>query len=85
MKTLIELFDTCQIENVIAALSFVPEKIVFVGFKESMTEKRRNDLAKFFKMHGIEVKLEFEIVGRYDYSAIYEKLNHFTDRRTKKS
>ena len=44
MKTLIELFDVCQIENVIAALSFVPEKIVFVGFKETMTEKRKNDL-----------------------------------------
>ena len=80
MKTLIELFDTCQIENVIAALSFVPGKIVFVGFKENMTEKRRNDLAAFFKMRGIYAELEFEIVGRYDYSAIYKKLNAIIDR-----
>ena len=80
IKTLIELFDTCQIENVIAGLSFLPEKIVFIGFKEAMTEKRRNDLATFFKMSGIDVKLEFEIVGRYDYSAIYEKLNAIIDQ-----
>ena len=41
--TLIELFDSCQIENVIAALRFKPQKIVFVGFKEVMTKKRQND------------------------------------------
>lgn len=80
MKTLIELFDTCQVENVIAGLSFLPEKIVFVGFKEIMTEKRKCDLEKFFKMRGIDIKLEFEIVGRYDYIGIYDKLNSIIDR-----
>ena len=80
MKTLIELFDTCQIENIIAGLSFLPEKIVFVGFKETMTEKRKCDLEKFFKMRGSDIKLEFEIVGRYDYIGIYDKLNSIIDR-----
>ncbi len=80
IKTLIELFDTCQIENVIAGLSFLPEKIVFVGFKETMTEKRKGDLERFFKMRGVDIELEFEIVGRYDYSDICEKLNVIIDR-----
>ena len=75
IKTLIELFDSCQIENVIAGLRFLPQKIVFVSFKEVMTRKRISDLEKFFKIRNIDIVLECEIVGRYDYAAIYNKLN----------
>lgn len=80
IKTLIELFDSCQIENVIAGLRFLPQKIVFVSFKEVMTRKRISDLEKFFKIRNIDIVLECEIVGRYDYAAIYNKLNEIIDR-----
>ena len=33
VKTLIEIFDGCQIENVIAGLRLKPEKIIFIGYK----------------------------------------------------
>ncbi len=79
IKTLIELFDDCQIENVIAGLNFLPEKIVFVGFKETMTRKKTEDLKKFFKIRNFDVALEFEVVGRYDYEFIYNKLNEIID------
>lgn len=80
IKTLIELFDACQIENVIAGLRFLPQKIVFVGFKEVMTKKRISDLEKFFEIRNIDVILEYEIVGRYDYEFIYNKLNDIIDK-----
>lgn len=79
IKTLIELFDTCQIENVIAGLRFVPEKIVFVGFKGVMTKKRTRDMEAFFKMKGISIAFEYEIVGRYDFDFIVDKLNYILD------
>ena len=78
--TLIELFDSCQIENVIAALKFKPQKIVFVGFKEVMTRKRQNDLQRFFKEKGISISLEYEIVGRYDFEHITRTLNNIIDK-----
>ena len=80
IKTLIELFDSCQIENVIAGLRFLPQKIVFVGFKQTMTKKRTDDLERFFAMRGINIDFEYEIVDRYDYDFIYNKLNQIIDR-----
>ena len=80
IKTLIELFDACQIENVIAGLRFLPQKIVFVGFKEVMTKKRISDLERFFELRGLDILFEYEIVGRYDYEFIYNKLNDIIDK-----
>jgi len=80
LKTLIELFDECQLENIIAALSFEPQKIVFVGFSETMKEPPIENLKKFFKMRGLNVKIECELVGRYNFDGICESLNRIIDR-----
>ncbi len=75
IKTIIELFDACQIENVVAGLRFLPEKIVFVGFDEVMKPRKQNALKKFFEMHNMNVEIEFEkIEDRYKYDTIYNKL-----------
>ena len=79
IKTLIELFDFCQVENVIAGLRFAPQKIVFVGFDNIMTRKRRNDLETFFIRRGLDVDVEFAEVDRYSYADIEEKLNKIID------
>ncbi len=80
MTTIIELFDECPIENVISALKFNPQKLVFVGFKETMTKKKIDDLRRFFEARHMEIEIEYEIVGRYDYSSIVDKLNLIIDR-----
>ena len=74
MKTLIELFDECQTNNVIAAIALKPEKVVYIGFKETMTNERITYLENFFKNKGIDISLEFEIVGRFNLEAAEEKL-----------
>lgn len=74
IKTLIELFDDCQIENMIAGLKFEPEKIIFLGFKKTMTAKRKADLEHFLEMRGLNINLEYEVVGRYDYQEIVDRL-----------
>lgn len=72
MKTIVELFDECQINNVIAALKFLPEKIVYIGFKNTMTQAKCDAIRNFFKKS--KIKIEFEIVGRYDFDDIAERL-----------
>ena len=79
IKTLVELFDTCQIENVIAALRFKPEMIVFVGFKKIMTRKKTEDLKRFFETRKLNIKLEYKIVSRYDYEEIVAGINEIID------
>ena len=80
ITTLIELFDECQIENVVSALRFKPKKLIFVGFKETMTQKRMDDLKRFFDFFHMDIVTEYEIVGRYDYQSIVNKLNFIIDR-----
>lgn len=80
IKTLIELFDASQIENVIAGLRFSPQKIVFIGFKEVMTKRKTQALQDFFAMRGMDIQFEYETVGRYDFDGIVEKLNAIIDR-----
>ena len=75
IKTIIELFDECPIENVMSALSFEPQKIIYVGFKHIMTEKRKSDLERFLKIRKINADISYEIVSRYDYEGIKAKLN----------
>ncbi len=79
IKTIVELFDTCQIENVIAALRFKPEKIIFVGFKKVMTKKKTEDLHRFFEMKNLNINMEFRVVPRYDYEEIVAVLNEIID------
>lgn len=79
IKTIIELFDDCQLENVVAALALNPEKIVFVGFKKMMSNNKMNALKRFFEMKGMAVTLEYQVVGRYDFDAILSTLNRIID------
>ena len=46
MKTLIEILDGCQVENIISALRIKPEKIIFVGFKQNIKENIKMGTAK---------------------------------------
>lgn len=71
MKTLVELFDSCQIENIIAGIKLKPQKIVFVGFDKVMKEKRISDIKKIFYSRYPQIVLEFRKVSRYDYQKIY--------------
>lgn len=79
IKTLIELFDTCQVENAIAGLRFQPERIVFIGFKEIMTKRKMKSLEDFFHSRSENIEVSFEIVARYDFDSIVEKLNGIID------
>lgn len=80
MKTLIELFDDYPINNAVAAMHFKPEKIIFVGFTETMKKNRINALKTFFDMRNMDVETEFEIVGRYDYESICQKLDSIIEQ-----
>ena len=74
MLTLIELFDECQIENVMAGLKLMPDKIVFVGHKKYMTPARIAAVEKFFRNRSHNINFEYKTVGRYDFDSIYREL-----------
>lgn len=80
VKTLIEIFDGCQIENVVAGLRFRPEKIIFIGYKNLIREDKKRAIENLFRQKSIEVDIEYEIVSRFDYNSVVEKLNNILDR-----
>ncbi len=78
--TLIELFDPCQLENVIAALRLYPLKIVFVGFAEEMTEEKSTALANFLQeKRAAKLIIEFRTVERYNFDDIFDTLYDIVD------
>ncbi len=80
IKTLIELFDECAIENVITAAAFKPERIVYIGYKDVMTDARRKSISRFFKMRNIKSKISYEVISKYNYSEIKNRINDILDR-----
>ena len=75
IKTLIEIFDMCQVENAIAGLKFNPERIVYVGFKNVMSNKKTTALKDFLENKGVTSEIIFEKIEDYEYSLVVEKLN----------
>ena len=65
MKTLVEFFDTNQIENVNALLRYKPDKVVFVGFKNVMSKSRKRAIDKFLsiRLGDDRPEIEYAIAG----------------------
>lgn len=74
IKTLVEFFDECQIDNVIGVLRYKPEKVIFVGYKKVMTNRRKIAIERLFEIKGLDVNIDYYIVGRTDYDSIVDKL-----------
>ena len=60
MKTLIELYDDSPIENVLAADTFLPERIVYLCPTEIAQDKdKQQKLKEYFSHRGLETELLF--------------------------
>ncbi len=74
MKILVEFFDSCQLNNVIAGISCQPEKIIFLGDSDTMTPSRQEALKRFFRLRKQKVSLEYLLVQSGSYQDILEKM-----------
>ena len=61
MKTLIELFDTDMLENVISCIAFKPERVVFIGF--DIPAHKRQDIRPLRWRRTAETKHAEQRVG----------------------
>lgn len=60
MKTLIELYDPAYpVKNILAALIFKPETLVFIGLKGKLTDRVQNLIKRLLRRKGIEAELRF--------------------------
>lgn len=78
-KTLIELFDECQIENVAGCLAFEPENIIFVGFEDVLTPDKKNAFRSFLNQKNISVNIKYIEVKRFDFDDISNKLTYLVE------
>ncbi len=79
IKTLVELFDICQLENVIAGLKLCPEKIIYVGLKAAMSKRRQNSIVNFYKKKGINAEISFEDIKENNLQDAIDKINSILD------
>ncbi len=74
IKTLVEIFDDNQFNNIIAMVRFKPEKVVFVGYSELMKTRRKNAIERFLAERNMQVDIEYCYVDRYNLDDIVGKL-----------
>lgn len=79
MKTLIELFDYCQLNNVAGVLKYRPERVVYVGFKRIMTKKRKRDIETFITANNMKVRIEYVRLPEYDLDSIVDILSDIVE------
>ncbi len=73
-STVIELFDSCQLENIASFLKFNPKKVIFIGFSNSDFAEKYDAISEVIKNIKPNILLEYVDVKRYDYDDIINKL-----------
>ena len=85
-NVVIEFFDTEPIENIITCLNFKMDYVVYIGYPETMTKKRREDTVKvLFDMCDIPWEcVEYVEVNDNTLSAILETIQQILVREADK-
>ncbi len=76
MNTLIELFDSCQIENIASFLKFKPKNLYFIGFSEEDVSVKLAAIKKIIKEISPNTRVRFLTVPRHDYGRIADTLQN---------
>ncbi len=82
MKVLVEFFDSCQLHNVIAAISLHPERVIFIGDSATMETSRREALQRFFRLRKQKIVIEYITVQSCSYRDIHEKISSVLKKHT---
>ncbi len=67
--TIAELFSPEPAENLLAALCLSPERVIYLGFRSSMTDGRIAAVREFFRRRKPETRLTFLRINDRDYAA----------------
>lgn len=70
MKTIIELFDDEQSNNIALHLYYPEAKIAYIGGKTIMTKARKRALSRFFEVRGCKWMPEFFAIEPYNLSGV---------------
>lgn len=79
MKTLIELYDPAHpVKNILAALIFKPEVLIFIGLKGSLTDRVQSLVERLLRRKGIEAELRFMETDLKDGNRVVRMLEQIT-------
>ena len=73
---IIEFFDETSIENMITCLHYKMDKVLFFGYKKSMTEEKKRVTENFLKSRCYVETVDFKVVNEYNPKEVLEKLEN---------
>jgi len=83
MKTLIELYDTRAIENVISPEVFRPEKVIYLCPNEYLSDGcAQKNIRNFFSRRGLEIETEFIPSSMYKTDKLLKQLRKIGEENT---
>lgn len=81
MKTLVELYDTRAIENVIGPEVFKPEKVIYMCPDEVLRDGAvQKNIRGFFKMRGLDIETEFLSSSIYKTDKLLNQLRKIGEK-----
>ena len=81
MKTLIELYDDCPIENVLAGDTFHPERIVFLCPSEiAQDREKQNKMKEYFHHRGLDAEILFLDTSLFYAYKVEKQLRNVVER-----
>ncbi len=76
----VEFFSDEALENVMCVLQYHPDKVVYLGHKDTMLTRKMNSLTNFVKIKSPDTELEFIEVPRNNLEECINALNDVADR-----
>lgn len=73
-KVMVEFYSEEPLENIMAMIKYMPEKIIFLGHKDNMITKKINDIRQFRDSRCPNIELEFIEVPKDDLNGAIEIL-----------
>ena len=81
MKTLVELYDDCPIENVLAADTFRPERTVYLCPSEIAQDKEKQKrLQEYFRHRGMDMETVFLDTSLFHTDKVIRQLQRVVER-----
>ena len=76
----VEFFSEEALENVMCILQFHPERVVYLGHKDTMLTRKIKSLTNFARIQSPDTELEFIEAPRDDLEECIQKLEEVADR-----
>ncbi len=78
--TYVEFFDKTSSENITSCLTFVPDRVVFIGDNSKLMKKHIANYKKVFEARGQKIEFLYRTVTKSNLDKIVQSMSHIVEK-----